>query len=238
MAARLVARHNMSTPAPDYLAATRFVDHEAPEIRAFNARALAHTDTSDARQTTIALFNAVRDQLRYDPYRFLPDAETFTASHIVQQPSGFCVPKAVLLAACLRAAGIPAALGFADVKNHLNSPKLAALMQTDTFIYHGYVQVWLGEQTFKITPAFDSAMCERFGVKPLVFDGTADALFHEFDQQSRRHMEYVHDRGLFEDLPFEDMMRDFRALYPKLIAMSLERQARQGSADPAFRPDE
>jgi hypothetical protein len=51
-------------------------------------------------------------------------------------------------------------------------------------------------------------------------------------------MEYVHDRGLFEDLPFDDMMRDFRALYPKLIAMSLERQARQGSADPAFRPDE
>lgn len=233
----------MTARAPDYLSATRFVDHEAPEIRAFNARALAHTDTSDALQTTIALFNAVRDELRYDPYRFLPDAKTFTASHIVQQPSGFCVPKAVLLAACLRAAGVPAALGFADVKNHLNSPKLAALMQTDTFIYHGYVQVWLGEQTFKITPAFDSGMCARFGVKPLVFDGTGDALFHEFDQQSRRHMEYVHDRGLFVDLPFDEMMADFRALYPKLIALSLERQAaeqtdRAPASESAFRPNE
>lgn len=234
----------MSPNAQDYLAATRFVDHEAPEIRAFNARVLAPVDSGDVRQITIALFNAVRDELRYDPYRFLPDAETFTASHIVQQPSGFCVPKAILLAACLRAAGVPAALGFADVKNHLNSPKLAALMQTDTFIYHGYVQVWLGEQSFKITPAFDSAMCERFGVKPLIFDGTADALFHEFDQQSRRHMEYVHDRGLFVDLPFEEMMCDFRSLYPKLIALSLERQAKQqagtseSAGDAAFQPNE
>jgi hypothetical protein len=49
------------------------------------------------------------------------------------------VPKAILLAATLRASGIPAAVGFADVRNHLNSPKLTKLMETDLFIYHGYV---------------------------------------------------------------------------------------------------
>ena len=34
---------------------------------------------------------------------------------------GFCVNKAVLLAALARAVGIPARLGFADVRNHLSS---------------------------------------------------------------------------------------------------------------------
>ncbi len=43
----------------------------------------------------------------------------------------YCVPKAVLLAAVLlaavlRAAGVPARLGFADVRNHVQSDTLRA----------------------------------------------------------------------------------------------------------------
>ena len=76
-----------------------------------------------------------------------------------------------MLTAALRAAGIPAAVGFADVKNHLNSPKLADLMGTDLFIYHGYVALWLNGRMFKVTPAFNTELCERFGVRQLIFDG-------------------------------------------------------------------
>jgi transglutaminase-like putative cysteine protease len=117
----------------------------------------------------------------------------------------------------LRAAGIPAALGFADVRNHINTPKLTELMGTDLFIYHGYVQVWLDGKSYKITPAFNMELCERFGVKPLHFDGKSDALFHEFDQKNQRHMEYVNDRGVFKDMPIDQFLRDFRAAYPNMI---------------------
>src|SRR3546814_16966861 len=72
----------------------------------------------------------------------------------------------------------------------LNSPKLAEMMQTDPFIYHGYVQLWLGGVMRKVTPAFNMELCERFGVKPLVFDGPSDALFHEFDANNQRHLEF------------------------------------------------
>jgi transglutaminase-like putative cysteine protease len=121
-----------------------------------------------------------------------------------------------LLTACLRAAGIPAAVGFADVRNHMNSPKLAELMQTDLFIYHGYVKLWLNGKPYKVTPAFNWELCERFGVKPLVFDGRSDALFHEFDTHSQRHMEYVNDRGVFEDVPIDEILAVFRKTYPRL----------------------
>ena len=232
---------NVPEEARDFLAPATFVDSESPEVQAFVARALkalpaGASDTDKA----ICLFEAVRDGIRYDPYTFELEPASYRASFIAGMQSGYCVPKAILLTACLRGAGIPAALGFADVKNHLNTPKLTELMETDLFIYHGYVQVWLDGKPYKITPAFNMALCERFGVKPLVFDGKSDALFHEFDQQDQRHMEYVNDRGLFVDAPIEEFMRVFKATYPKLEAFNRDRIAALGATgyDAEFSPDE
>jgi transglutaminase-like putative cysteine protease len=209
------------TEAGRYLAATRYVDSDAPEVAAFVARALAGLGPdADATARAVALFEAVRDGLRYDPYTVSGDPAAYRASAVAGTTSAFCVPKAILLAAGLRAAGIPAALGFADVRNHLNTPRLSALMGTDLFVYHGYVQLWLEGRSFKVTPAFNRALCERFGVRPLVFDGTADALFHEYDTADRRHMEYVRDRGLFVDFPAEEMLACFRQTYPRLMALA------------------
>ena len=70
----------------------------------------------------------------------------------------------------------------------------------------------------KATPAFNIEMCRRFDVLPLEFDGTADSLLQPYDAKNRRHMEYVRDRGLFDDLPFEALSADMRATYPRLIA--------------------
>ncbi|MBQ8106045.1 MAG: transglutaminase, partial [Afipia sp.] len=102
----------------------------------------------------------------------------------------------------------------------LNSPKLTELMGTDLFIYHGYVALWLDRKMFKVTPAFNMELCERFGVRPLIFDGTADALFHEFDTSDHRHMEYVNDRGWFADAPIGQMLEDLRVAYPALVTLN------------------
>jgi len=213
----------MTSGASDFLAPTHFVDCDSREVREFVARTL--TGASDLRATgkAIRLFDAVRDEIRYNPFDVGTTLDDYRASRIVAKPANYCVPKAILLTAALRAAGIPAAVGFADVRNHLNSPKLAELMGTDLFIYHGYVAVWLEGQQFKVTPAFNTEMCERFGVKQLIFDGKSDALFHEFDRNSERHMEYVNDRGWFLDPPIGQLLEDFRATYPKLWQSSLDR---------------
>jgi hypothetical protein len=66
-------------------------------------------------------------------------------------------------------------------------------------------------------PVFDQALCERVGLKALEFDGRHDSLFHPFDREGRRHMEYLCDRGTFLDVPFEMIQADFRLAYPSLV---------------------
>ncbi|WP_024342819.1 MULTISPECIES: transglutaminase-like domain-containing protein [Bradyrhizobium] len=209
--------------ASELLASTPYVDSGSAEIREFVARHLPDAADLSPTEKAIRLFDAVRDQIRYNPFNIGTTADEYRASRIATQPTNYCVPKAIMLTAALRAAGVPAAVGFADVRNHLNSPKLAELMETDLFIYHGYVTLWLDGQQFKVTPAFNTEMCERFGVKQLVFDGKHDALFHEFDVNSQRHMEYVNDRGWFVDPPIGQLLQDFHATYPKLWQSSVDR---------------
>lgn len=213
----------MDSSAPEMLVSTQYVDSDSVEIREFVARNIPDVTSMSQADKAIRLFDAVRDQVRYNPFNIGTTADEYRASYVARQPANYCIPKAILLTAALRAAGIPAAVGFADVRNHLNSPKLAELMGTDLFIYHGYVALWLDGRQFKVTPAFNTEMCERFGVKQLVFDGKSDALFHEFDVNSQRHMEYVNDRGWFVDPPIEQLLVDFRAAYPKLWQSSLDR---------------
>jgi transglutaminase-like putative cysteine protease len=208
---------------PEFLKPTAFVDSDSTEVRAFVARSLEGAPDLAPTARAIRLFEAVRDRIRYDPFHVGTAEDDYRASRIAGKLANYCVPKAILLTAALRAAGIPAAVGFADVRNHLNSPKLAELMGTDLFIYHGYVALWLDGSLFKVTPAFNTELCERFGVKQLIFDGKSDALFHEFDSNSRRHMEYVRDRGWFAEPPIRQLLRDFRATYPKLWQASSDR---------------
>jgi transglutaminase-like putative cysteine protease len=214
----------MTSSVSDFMAPTHFVDSDSREIGEFVARVLAGAGDPSPTGKAIRLFDAVRDEIRYNPFDIGTTADDYRASRIAVKPANYCVPKAILLTAALRAAGIPAAVGFADVRNHLNSPKLAELMDTDLFIYHGYVAVWLEGRQFKVTPAFNIEMCERFGVKQLIFDGKSDALFHEFDRNSQRHMEYVNDRGWFLDPPIGQLLEDFRTTYPKLWQSSIDRK--------------
>jgi hypothetical protein len=51
-------------------------------------------------------------------------------------------------------------------------------------------------------------------VKPLEFDGAAGSLFHPFDEDNRRHMEYVQERGSYFDVPAQEIKRVFSEIYP------------------------
>ncbi len=193
------------------LAPSRFVDSDAPAIRAYaEARAGEGTDIERACR----LYYAVRDDLRYDPYDIDYSPEGFSASATLARGRGFCVTKAAVLAASARAAGIPARLGYADVRNHLATPRLIERMGTDLFLFHGYVDLWLDGRWVKATPAFNIEMCVKFGVLPLEFDGRADSIFHPFDGKGQRHMEYVNDRGVYADVPYDEILAEFRRVYP------------------------
>ncbi len=196
--------------------AAEFIDADHPDIRAFAQQ--YSVPGADARENAVALYKAVRDGLRYDPYNIPLEAPQLKASAVLTSGRGFCVTKAVVLAAVLRAAGIPARIGFADVKNHLTTPRLRAVMGTDVFHYHGYTEVFLDGLWLKATPAFNRALCEKAGIHPLEFDGREDSIFHPFDQAGRQHMEYLLDRGARDDLPLDEVLTAYREYYPKMFS--------------------
>ena len=199
-----------------FLQPGKYVDSDHPAVRKF---ARKHARGANDRERAVSLYYAVRDGIRYNPFLDFSQDDTYRASSVLEKGEGFCVGKSALLAACARALGIPARVGFADVKNHLTTPRLRERMGTDLFIYHGYAELFIDGKWVKATPVFNQALCQRFRVKPLEFDGRADSIFHPFDEDDRRHMEYVNDRGTFADVPAEQIKRDFRAYYPGSYAL-------------------
>lgn len=200
----------------EYLSSARYIDSAHPLVGAF---AMENAQGQTDREKAISLYYAVRDKIRYNPFLDFSKPAAFRASAVLEAGEGFCVGKASLLAACARAAGIEARVGFADVKNHLTTPRLAETMGSDLFVYHGYTDLRIDGKWVKATPAFNLALCTRFRVKPLEFDGRADSIFHPFDEDERRHMEYLRDRGVFADVPVDEIQRAFREAYPKFYGL-------------------
>jgi len=196
----------------EYLTPGSFVDSDHPAVIAFSRE---YSKGKGEREKAVSLYYAVRDRIRYNPFQNFTLDDTYRASVCLEQGSGWCVPKAALLAACARAAGIPARVGYADVRNHITTPELTAKMGTDLFVFHGYTDLLLDGMWVKATPAFNLSLCIRFRVKPLEFDGISDSLFHPFDEDNRRHMEYVRDRGSYADVPADEIRRVFSETYPK-----------------------
>jgi transglutaminase-like putative cysteine protease len=201
----------MSVTAEEALSATYYVDCDHPDVRDWAADVVRGHST--ARDRAVALFYAVRDGVRYDPYVSSSEAGDYRASVIVGQDRNWCVPKSILLTAGARAAGVPSLLGYADVRNHLASEKLLEQVGSDLFAFHGYSTFLIDGRWVKATSAFNIEMCTRFGVKPIEFDGVDDALYHEFDVEGRHHMEYVRQRGEYVEFPWDEMCRVFEETY-------------------------
>jgi transglutaminase-like putative cysteine protease len=212
----------------EYLHSTYYIDSDHPAIMAF---AEQHGQSGKTEmEKAVAIYYAVRDKLRYNPYSIEPKKESMKASTILLRGYGYCVAKAVVLTACLRSQKIPARLGFADVQNHLNTERLRSLMGTDVFVYHGYTEIFLNGKWVKATPAFNLELCTNFNVKPLEFDGTKDSIFHPFDTSGHRHMEYVKDHGTFADLPWDIILAESMKQYP-LYFENLEVRSKDFSAE-------
>ena len=206
----------MKAERDPYLSPGKYIDSDHPAVREFAA---AHARGESDLERAVSLYYAVRDGIRYNPFLDFSQDAAYRASSTLERGEGFCVGKSALLAACARAIGIPARVGFADVKNHLTTPRLRERMGTDLFIYHGYCELFLEGKWVKATPVFNRELCRRFRVKPLEFDGREDSIFHPFDEDDRRHMEYVRDHGSFADVPAERIQREFRAYYPSVYAL-------------------
>lgn len=189
------------------------IDSDHPEILAFTKRVAGE---GGDRDRALRLYYAVRDGLRYDPYSTVMRRDAYRASTTLASGHGYCINKAGVMAAACRAAGLPARVGYADVRNHMTTKRLSEWMGSDIFYYHGYTEVWLDGRWIKATPAFNRELTDKFGLKPLDWDAVSDSIYHPFDLSGRRHMEYLTYRGVFADIPFEELRGAFRHYYPRM----------------------
>lgn len=119
--------------SPIWLAASRIIDWRHPAVQA-RARALAACLEGDAA-IAAACFQFVRDEIRHSwDHRLNP--VTCAASAVLEHRTGYCYAKSHLLAALLRANGIPAGLCY---------QRLTIADERPPYCLHGLNAVYLVE---------------------------------------------------------------------------------------------
>jgi len=185
-----------------YLRSTEVIDWEAESVKNKAAELIRGLNTP--REKAIALYYFVRDGIRHNPYAEGSRPEDFKASVTLGRGYGYCQHKALLLVALARAAGIPARLGYADVRDHLLSRKFRDMIGGDNLlIQHGYTQLYLDGKWVHASPAYDLDTCRKMGFVPVDFDGIHDARDSAFNARGKPHIEYVKDHGHYADFPWD-----------------------------------
>ena len=185
-----------------YLKPTAAIDWDNKAVER-KARELTRGLKTD-REKAIALYYFVRDKIKHNPYAPGLAPEEFKASLILQRGNGYCQHKALLLVALARAAGIPARPGYADVRDHMLSPKFRAMIGGDNLlIQHGYAELYIDGKWIHASPTYDLGTCDKIGFVPVEFDGIHDARDPAFNQRGEPHIEYVKDHGTYDDFPWD-----------------------------------
>jgi hypothetical protein len=135
--------------SPDaWLATTRQIDHQHPEVFATARRLTAGID--EPRERAKRIHDFVRDEIRFG---WSGDFFKPKASEVLSARRGYCTPKATLFIALLRAAGIPARQQFCDIPAGI----LRGFTSPGAWVDHSYTEVWLGGRWI----ALDSYVIDR-----------------------------------------------------------------------------
>ena len=183
-----------------YLQPTYYIDCDNEQITHL-ARSLT-TGCTSVKEKAVRLFYYVRDEIPYNLYMISVFGEDFIASRVLQWGKGYCVQKAVLLAALGRASGIPSRLSFAAIRNHTVPQKVLALTGDNIFPRHGYNEFLINETWVSAAATFNRALCEKRGLPTVEFNGIENALLPSTDAEGNPYIEYVEKFGYFDDLPF------------------------------------
>jgi transglutaminase-like putative cysteine protease len=187
-----------------YLKSTEIIDSDAAPIKE-KAKALT-AGLSNDRDKAIALFYFVRDNIKFDAFAPGHLKEHYRASEILARGNGYCQHKAILLVALSRAAGIPARLGYLDIRDHSIPMKIRELMGGSNVVFHhGYAQLYLGGKWVHVSANIDLETCRKYKFIPVEFDGINDARDPTHDQNGKPHIECLRDRGGYEDFPWEEI---------------------------------
>jgi transglutaminase-like putative cysteine protease len=172
-------------------------------------------------ERAVRVFKFVRDDIAYDFLAKLTPQE-YEASYTLRAGKGFCTQKAVLLAALGRAAGIPTALVLTDLRDDsLPDRVIRAMGGSNLFEYHGLVAFHLDGQWVKADATLSPDVVRRRRYRPVEFDGREDALLADTTLEGKPHIRYESVRGVYADLPFDEMVRVLKERFQRIDVEAL-----------------
>jgi len=189
----------------DYLGPTFFIDCDEPIIQEKSRELNANID--EALEKARRIFYFVRDKIKYNVYSPRSANSDFKASNVLIKGEGYCVQKAVLLVALARAASIPARLRFAEIRIHHTARFLAEKRGSNVFPCHGLADLYVNGRWVKATPTYDLECCKKAGIAPVEFDGHSDALLPLSTLDGKPNIEYIQERGFFDELPLSQIRK-------------------------------
>jgi len=194
-----------------YLQATYFIDSDNPAIQK-KAEEICPPD-ANLKEKAVKLFYFVRDQIKYNMYAVSTKKEGYKASAILQAGQGWCLQKAILLAALARAAGLPCRLVVVSLRNHRASDAAIEAMGTNYIFPHVYNEVLVDGKWIKIAATFDKEICARNGVPTVEFDGENNSILSSVDLEGNPYIEYLDDYGVYADVPWDFIVENNKKVY-------------------------
>jgi transglutaminase-like putative cysteine protease len=194
----------MPHDSSEFLAPAPGVQSDHPQVISLAKKIIAGQTRDEDKAR--ALFDYVRDTVRYSVYVPFEDMEDYLALNTLERGLGFCVQKSSLLCALARAVGIPSRLGFADIKNHLLPDHLDKMIPDKILYLHCFIEWQIDGRWIKSTPSFDQKLTQERGWRLVPFSPDNDALLPATDQAGRPHVEYIGHRGWRSGVPLDEFI--------------------------------
>jgi len=197
-----------------YLANGVFLDSKHPEVIEFTQDIVYHI--YDEAEKAVELYYAVRDGFEYNIQDISTEIEDLKASNLIRRGFGHSCEKSNLLAACYRQAGIPARVGFQNLRNSLTSVYLQPILATNIIVFNAYTEVNIADHWVRLYPAFDKKFSEEYKLKLLDFGLSQEKVLENYPSKDRS-IEYLYDYGTFKDFPYSLYIEELKKFYPHLF---------------------
>jgi transglutaminase-like putative cysteine protease len=179
------------------------IQSDHPEIIALASDISGRAD--DQVEKARRLFEFSRDKVRYSVYEPFWEIEHYLALNTLARGRGYCAQKAAVLVALARAAGIPARIAYAHIRNHQLPKDMVRLLGSQVLPYHTYVQWRLNGRWLAATPSFDRKLSEELGWQVVEFQPDQDLMLPAKDLEGRPHITYLEKLGWRPGIMLQEM---------------------------------
>jgi len=197
-----------------FLAPTKLIESDHPAI--IKKAEEITSDALHAEDKARNIFYFIRDQISYE-FKASFDEKAYFASEILKAGGGFCTQKTILFCALARNCGIPAGLYFYDIVDYTLPQYIIDIIKTRTLYHHGITALYLNNRWIQYDATLDYQLTLRKQRYPVEFSPDHDCLMRTKTRTGEKHIEYIHDYGLYPDVTIDEIVQWLKEGYPHLV---------------------